>query len=105
MQSAGQFASKVMGGGADALDAAGTAIKSGAARMIGEAGAEVASEAVPFLGEAVGLGMLIDNIVKAHKHEENAGPPKLTAATPEAQEQAGGIDTGMLKMASAPSIY
>ena len=77
----------------DALTSIGTKVGS----MMGEGALEIASDAVPFLGEAVGLGMLIDNIVKSHKHEENAGPPKLTQANPEATEQSGGINTMMLQ--------
>jgi len=87
-------ASKGIGGMmGDALTSIGTKVGS----MMGEGALEIASDAVPFLGEAVGLGMLIDNIVKSHKHEENAGPPKLTQANPEATEQSGGINTMMLQ--------
>lgn len=91
-----------------ALDTGEQIVKQGVSRAVGAVAGEtagaVASEAVPFLGEAVGLGMLIRNIVRAHKHEENA-KPVLSAPTQEATEQAGGIESSMLKMSSAPSIY
>ncbi len=100
--------SDTVGAASDAVGGAMGAVKEvamrGAAKVIGEGAAEVAADAVPFVGEAVGLGLLIANIVKGHKHEENAGPPKLTAATAEPTEQAGGIDTSMLKMNVAPTI-
>ncbi len=79
--------------------------KSATTAVLGEAGGEAVASAIPFLGEAVGLGMLIHNIIKAHKHEENAPAPQLTAATPEATEQAGGFSGQMLKASAAPSIY
>ena len=95
---------RASGAVSDTMDAVGTVVKQGVGKVIGEAGADLAADAVPFLGEAVGLGMLIANIVKAHKHEENAGPPKLSAASAEPTEQSGGMNTSMLKMSEAPTI-
>jgi hypothetical protein len=89
----------------DAAKAAGTVAKNVAKGLAEDAGEALGAEAIPFLGEAVGLGMLIHGIIKAHKHEENAPPPQLTAATPEASEQAGGFTTDMLKGSSAPAIF
>ena len=98
-------ASRISGAVGDAA----TFVKEGAInigkKIVGDAAMDVAADAVPIVGELFGLGMLIDGIVKAHKHEENAPPPKLTAATPEAQEQSGGFSSDMLKTASiAPTI-
>ena len=74
----------------------------GIADTVAEAGV---ADAIPFVGELVGLGMLIHGIVKAHKHEENGGGPKLSAANPEATEQSGGFSADMLKgMSGAPTI-
>lgn len=68
--------------------------------------AEGVADTIPVIGELVGLGMLIHGIVKAHKHEENAGPPQLTAAKLMPTEQSGGFSTDMLKVGSmgAPEI-
>jgi len=66
--------------------------------------ADVGMDAVPFIGEVAGLGMLIRNIVKEHKHEENAPPPQMTAPTPEATEQTGGFDAGMFKQSLSAGI-
>lgn len=80
-------------------------VKRGVGKLIGEGAGEAVADAIPFLGEAVGLGMLIHGIVKAHKHEENAPPPKLSAPNVEPTEQAGGFSAQMLKGGSgAPSI-
>lgn len=101
------FASKA----SDLADTAGNVVKSAASKAVdavGDITLEGVADAVPVLGELVGLGMLIHGIVKAHKHEENAGSPaapQLTATQGETSETAGGFDSGMLKMNDAPSIY
>jgi len=85
--------------------AVGKKIAGGVADAVGEIGGEAVATAVPVLGELFGLGMLIRSVIEHHKHEENAPPPKLTAANPEATEQSGGFSDTMLKgLSSAPSI-
>lgn len=94
--------SRVGGAIGDAAKAVGRKVAGGIGDTIAEAGV---ADAVPFVGELVGLGMLIHGIVKAHKHEENSGGPKLSAANQEATEQSGGFSSDMLKgMSGAPSI-
>tara|TARA_S200002703_G_scaffold133995_1_gene122291 strand:- start:4580 stop:5677 length:1098 start_codon:yes stop_codon:yes gene_type:complete len=90
----------------DVAEAGETAMNVGKAiaKTAVETVADVGMDAVPFIGEVAGLGMLIRNIVKDHKHEENAPPPQLTAPTPEAQEQSGGFDASMLKQSLSAGI-
>ena len=79
--------------------------RSGYVGAVGEEVGGALAEAVPFVGELAGLGMLIHGIVKAHRHEENSGGPKLSGANQEATEQTGGLSSSMLKGASgAPGI-
>tara|TARA_R110002167_G_scaffold167332_2_gene364569 strand:+ start:422 stop:1498 length:1077 start_codon:yes stop_codon:yes gene_type:complete len=81
-------------------DAVASGVKKVGSKIAGAVGEDVAgamSDAIPVVGELVGLGMLIRGLVRAHRHEENAPPPKLTAATPEAMEQSGGFSSSMLK--------
>ncbi len=94
--------SRVGGAIGDAAKAVGRKVAGGIGDTIAEAGV---ADAVPFVGELVGLGMLIHGIVKAHRHEENGGGPKLSATNQEATEQSGGFSTDMLKgMSGAPGI-
>jgi len=81
-------------------DAVASGVKKVGGKIAGAVGEDVAGalgDAVPVVGELVGLGMLIRGLVRAHRHEENAPTPKLTASTPEATEQAGGFSASMLK--------
>jgi len=81
-------------------DAVVSGVKKAGGKIAGAVGEDVAgamSDAVPVVGELVGLGMLIRGLVRAHRHEENAPAPKLTAAAPEAIEQSGGFSSSMLK--------
>ena len=104
-QKAGKFAGDAADAAGAAKDYVGGVLKSGAEKIVGEVGAEGLAEAVPIFGELFGLGMLIHGLIKAHKHEENAPPPQLTAANAEATQQSGGFSSTMLKGQSvAPTI-
>jgi hypothetical protein len=88
-----------------AIDTAKTAVKSAATDVLGDVGAETLATGIPIIGELFGLGMLIHQIHKAHKHEENEGAPQLTAASAEPTEQTGGMSSVLFKGGSgAPQI-
>ena len=88
-----------------AIDTAKTAVKSAATDVLGDVGADAAMTGIPIIGELFGLGMLIHQIHKAHKHEENEGAPQLTAASAEPTEQTGGMSSVLFKGGSgAPQI-